>query len=212
MAEKEWELPEIRQFVVGPIETNCYALVSDGHAVVIDPGAAGAQVAEHLGDVTVDAVIATHGHGDHVGGVQGLVDALGGDVPFWIHEADAERASHAGTPGNLGIAYDDDAPAPARFLHDGDEVSVGDVTMRVIETPGHTPGGVVLLGDGFAFTGDTLFAGSAGRTDFPEGDHATLMRSLDRLKAEVPPETVVLPGHNAVTTMERELATNPFLM
>ncbi|MDJ1121020.1 MBL fold metallo-hydrolase [Olsenella sp. YH-ols2217] len=209
MAEKT--LPEIRQFVVGPIETNCYALVSDGHAVVVDPGAAGARIAQELGDVTVDAVIATHGHGDHVGGVKGLVDALPYDVPFWIHEADAARASRAGTPGNLGIAYDDDAPAPARHLHDGDRIDVGDVSMRVIETPGHTPGGVVLLGDGFAFTGDTLFAGSAGRTDFPEGDHATLMASLRRLMQEVPPETVVLPGHNAVTTMERELATNPFL-
>ena len=101
---------EIRNFVVGPIQTNCYAYVSGGACMVVDPGAAGAAVAEHLADVRVECVVATHGHGDHVGGVAALVAAT--RAPFCINAADAERAMHAGEPSELGIAYDDDAPAP----------------------------------------------------------------------------------------------------
>lgn len=202
---------EIRAFTVGPIETNCYALISDGHAIVVDPGAVGAAIAQHLSDVTVDLVVATHGHGDHVGGVKGLIGALGGDVPFAIGAKDAERAMKAGGVGNLGIAYEDDAPQPDRLLKEGDTISVGEVKLVVVDAPGHTEGGIVLLGDGIAFTGDTLFKGTAGRTDFPGGDAATLAATLDRLKQLLPPETVILPGHGDATTMEEELASNPYL-
>ena len=135
---------EIRNFVVGPIQTNCYAYVSGGACMVVDPGAAGAAVAEHLADVRVECVVATHGHGDHVGGAAALVAATG--APFCINAADAERAMHAGEPSELGIAYDDDAPAPDRELSEGDVISVGTATFTVVETPGHTPGGIVLLG------------------------------------------------------------------
>lgn len=202
---------EIRAFTVGPIETNCYALISDGHALVVDPGAAGAAIVQHLNDVTVDLVVATHGHGDHVGGVKALIGALGGNVPFAIGAADAERAMKAGGVGNLGVAYDDDAPEPSRLLHEGDTITVGQVTLVVVDAPGHTEGGIILLGDGIAFTGDTLFKGTAGRTDFPGGDADTLAATLERLKGLLPADTVVLPGHGDASTMEEELASNPFL-
>ncbi len=197
--EREIEDPEdshveIRAFTVGPIETNCYALVSDGHAMVVDPGFCGAGIAGQLSDVAVDLVVATHG-----------------DVPFAIGAGDAERAMHAGGVGSLGIPYDDDAPEPSRLLREGDTVTVGSVTMAVIETPGHTEGGVILLGDGIAFTGDTVFKGTVGRTDLVGGDPEVMGETLERLKGLIPPETVLLPGHGEATTMADELRDNPYL-
>lgn len=203
----------IRQFVVGPIQTNCYALVSDGSCLVVDPGASGAQIAAELDDVHIVGIVATHGHHDHVCGVAALKRAC--NAPFAISQADAWRCPRALELSSHGFsaAQNDleNAPEPDRLLAEGDELVVGDVTLRVIEAPGHTEGGIVLLGDGFAFVGDTLFAGSCGRTDLRGGDHATLMRTLDRLKQEIPPQTVLLCGHGPATTMEHELATNPWL-
>lgn len=204
---------EIRNFVVGPIQTNCYAYVSGGACMVVDPGAAGTAVAEHLADVRVECVVATHGHGDHVGGVAALVAAT--RAPFCINAADAERAMHAGEPSELGIAYDDDAPAPDHELSEGDVISVGTATFTVVETPGHTPGGIVLLGggsaEGVAFVGDTLFPGSHGRTDLDGGDEAAIMASLRRMAKEIAPATTLLCGHGPSTTMAAELTRNPFL-
>ncbi len=200
---------QIRTYIVGPIQTNCYVVVSKGHAIVIDPGASGAALAKELEGLQVDAIIATHGHGDHVGGVRALADATG--APFWIAEPDAERATHSGSPGGLGIAYDDDAPMADRFLEEGDVVTVGDASFEVIGAPGHTEGGIVLLGEGVAFVGDTIFKGAVGRTDFKGGDAAVLARTLRKLKGIIPPETVLLPGHDAQTTMAAELRSNPYL-
>ena len=125
---------ELRCFVVGPIQTNCYAYVSGGACLVVDPGDSGDAVAERLGDVRVDYIAATHGHGDHVGGVAALKAAT--RAPFLISAADAEMATHAGEVSELGIAYDDDAPLPDRELTEGDVIHVGTATFTVMETPG----------------------------------------------------------------------------
>ena len=203
----------IRQFVVGDIQTNCYALVSDGTCLVIDPGAAGAQIALELEDTKVVGIVATHGHHDHVCGVAALKRATA--APFLIGAADAGRAQRALEMSShvFDVSQSDleNAPAPDRTLAEGDEVVVGSERLTVIEAPGHTEGGIVLLGDGVAFVGDTLFAGSCGRTDLEGGDHDTLMRTLARLKDEIDPKTVLLCGHGPATTMEHELATNPWL-
>lgn len=208
---------EIRGFVVGRLQTNCYAYVSEGECLVVDPGASGAAIAQHLEDVRVTLVVATHRHHDHVGGVKALVEATG--APWAIGAVDAPRcvealelSSHAFGPSpELS-----DPPAPDRLLSDGDVLSVGTATFTVIDTPGHTEGGITLLGGGTAsgvcFVGDTLFAGSCGRTDLLGGDHETLMRSLTRLTEVVPPETTIFTGHGNATTMGVELATNPWLM
>ncbi len=204
---------ELRRYVVTPLATNCYAYVSAGECLVVDPGGSGDRLADVLDDVRVTCVAATHGHGDHVGGVAALVRATG--APFAIHAADAELARHAGEMSEVGRSYDENAPAPDRELAEGDVISVGTATFTVMETPGHTPGGVVLVGGGsaagVAFVGDTLFPGSHGRTDLAGGDEATIMRSLARMAAQIAPETTLLCGHGPATTMERELATNPFL-
>ena len=204
---------ELRRYIVTPLQTNCYAYVSEGECLVVDPGGSGAQLATVLDDVHVTCVAATHGHGDHVGGVAALVRETG--APYAIHAADAELARHAGEMSEVGRRYDDNAPDPDRTLAEGDVLRVGTATFTVMETPGHTPGGIVLLGggtaEGVAFVGDTLFPGSHGRTDLKGGDEATIMASLARMAAEIAPETTLLCGHGPATTMARELAVNPFL-
>ena len=211
MTEKDRD--ELRQFVVTPLQTNCYAYVSAGECLVVDPGGSGAAVAEHLGDVRVTCVAVTHGHGDHVGGVAALCRATG--APFAIHAADAELARHAGEMSEVGRSYDENAPAADRTLAEGDVISVGTATFTVMETPGHTPGGIVLLGggtaEGLAFVGDTLFPGSHGRTDLRGGDERQILASLRRMASEIPPETMLLCGHGPETSMAVELARNPFL-
>ncbi len=204
---------ELRRYIVTPLQTNCYAYVSEGECLVVDPGGSGAQLATVLDDVRVTCVAATHGHGDHVGGVTALVRETG--APYAIHAADAELARHAGEMSEVGRRYDDNAPNPDRTLAEGDVLRVGTATFTVMETPGHTPGGIVLVGggtaEGVAFVGDTLFPGSHGRTDLKGGDEATIMASLVRMAAEIAPETTLLCGHGPATTMARELAVNPFL-
>lgn len=204
---------ELRRFVVTPLATNCYAYVSAGECLVVDPGGSGEQLATVLDDVRIVCVAATHGHGDHVGGVAALVRETG--APFAIHAADAELAGHAGEMSEVGRSYDENAPDPDCTLAEGDVLRVGTATFTVMETPGHTPGGIVLVGggtaEGVAFVGDTLFPGSHGRTDLKGGDEATIMASLARMAAEIAPETTLLCGHGPATTMVRELAVNPFL-
>lgn len=204
---------ELRCFVVGPIQTNCYAYVSQGACMVVDPGGNGADVALSLKDVRVELIVATHGHGDHVGGVLKLKEATG--APFAIHALDAERATRAGEVSEIGIAYDDGAPLPDREIREGDVLRVGTASFEVIEAPGHTPGGVVLLGggsaEGVAFVGDTIFPGSHGRTDLEGGDEETILASLHRLAGLIPAQTTLFCGHGPSTTMAAELARNPFL-
>ncbi len=204
---------ELRQFVVGILQTNCYAYVSQGQAMVVDPGGEGRQVAEHLSDVEVKYIVATHGHGDHVGGVAALKAACG--AAYWIHPADAERATHAGEPSELGRAYDDNAPEPDGLLAEGQVIKLGTATFTVMETPGHTPGGVCLVGGGSAegvvFVGDTLFPSSHGRTDLAGGDEPTILASLSRMAREIAPTSTLFCGHGPHTTMSFELGCNPFL-
>lgn len=213
MSERDGSADQIRQFVVGPIQTNCYAYVSDGEAMVVDPGDWGDQIASRLEDVKVVLIAATHGHGDHVGGVAALRRATG--APYAISRADEELATHAGEVNEMGLRYDENAPLADRFLGEGDVLRVGSATFRVMETPGHTPGGVCLVGGGSArgvcFVGDTLFPGSHGRTDLKGGDEGAILSSLHRMASQIDPDTTLLVGHGESTTMARELRENPFL-
>lgn len=200
-------------FVVTPLQTNCYVYISDGECMVVDPGGSGAQLAQHLPEgLVVKYIAATHGHGDHVGGVKALKEATG--ASYLIHPLDAERAQHAGEANEMGISYDDNAPEPDQTYVEGDSFSVGTATFTVLETPGHTDGSVCLVGgqtaSGVVFTGDTVFKGSCGRTDLAGGNARKMMESLARFKEVIPPHTNLFTGHGDYTTMEDELVSNPY--
>ena len=222
MYSQSVELPsgdKVHLFVVGPIGTNCYAYESAGTCMVVDPGASGTAIAAAIAElgISVALVVATHGHHDHVCGVKALLEAC--PAPFAVGERDAWRVTQAVelSASLIGRATPEEqnAPAPDRTLAEGDVLEVGTARFRVMETPGHTEGGIVLIGEGtaegIAFVGDTIFPGSCGRTDLLGGDHATLMESLARIGREIAPETLLLCGHGPSTTMGRELRSNPFL-
>ncbi len=210
---------EIRCFVVGDIQTNCYAYVSQGDCLVVDPGASGARIAEGLSDVRVTQIVATHRHHDHVGGIRALVDATG--APWAIGAGDAEEALRALSLSShdlsAGVAQGELAnpPAPDRTLREDDVLTVGTASFRVVDTPGHTPGGIILVGEGTAegvvFVGDTLFAGSCGRCDLYGGSWPKMQHTLQRLAGLLDPRATLYCGHGPETTMSRELASNPYL-
>lgn len=213
MADKD----EIRLFVVGDIQTNCYAYVRAGECLVVDPGASGARIAEALADVKVTQVVATHRHHDHVGGVRALVEATG--APWAISADDAELAVRAMevSSHDLSVVMSElsNPPEPDRLLSEGDVIEVGTARFEVLAAPGHTPGGIVLLGhgsaEGVAFVGDTIFAGGCGRCDLLGGDWSAMARTLARLSRLIDPTVTLLCGHGPGTTMGHEIATNPYM-
>ena len=206
-------------FEVGTFEVNCSILSENGKAIVVDPGADATRIRAELKKQGLDlaAVLLTHAHFDHICAIPELQQVYP-DLPVFISDADAKIISHPFNqfppdyPQVAGLKNVKSAKALGAFL-----TSIGwTATVEVIDTPGHTPGGVCYLfktGDGkpdTLFSGDTLFCCSVGRTDFPGGDMATLQESLEKLKV-LPKDTVVVPGHGIETTIARELASNPFL-
>ena len=197
----------ISYMVMGPIENNVY-IVDDGEGCfVVDPTAHADYILSELGDRKLDAIVITHGHWDHTGAAAALREATGapviasvGDTPFITCDKAMARHTRLNTPCPVD-----------RQVSDGDTVEIGSMSWQVIATPGHTPGGVCYFvepaegqsGAPVLISGDTLFAGTHGRTDFPESDPAAMSNSLKRL-AELPGETIVLPGHNDFTTIARE--------
>ena len=197
---------QIKRMPVGQIGTNCYLLEDEGTrtAAVIDPGDEADRVLAVLKEdgMTLSAILLTHGHYDHTGGVGGLEAACPG-TPIYIHRGDVEGVNPSMFPTL--------PKAQVRFYDEGDQVSVGGVTLEVLHTPGHSKGSVTLQVGDVLFTGDTLFCGSCGRTDLRGGSYEQIMQSLKRL-GELKGDFHVCPGHEATSTLERERRSNPFLM
>ena len=198
---------------VGSFEVNCSLLENEGKALVIDPGQESDRIISALEQKgwEPEAILLTHGHFDHVNGIPGLLKRFP-ELPVFISEEDAKVMSH---PMNTLPPEYSPVTIPAKNLRTDFRSSSPFAlfpSLSVIPTPGHTPGGVCYFfpQEKLLLSGDTLFAGSVGRTDLPGGDMATLMRSLDSLRA-LPEDTVVIPGHGMTTTIGRELASNPFL-
>lgn len=217
--EKKGSL-SIHCVVNGPIQTNTYFAVSGDEATIIDPAWDGEKLAEMLAErcpgARVAAIVCTHGHADHIGGVAGLRRALGDDVPFMISKVDAAIMERAIQDMREMWGFDHEMPpAPDRLLEEGDTIAFGNVALQVIGTPGHTPGGIVLFGAAetgdVAFVGDTLFPGAHGRTDLNGGSEKEIIASLGKLGHFLPADTLCLIGHNDTTTIGAELETNLFM-
>lgn len=197
----------------GPLQVNCYILGCEATrmAVVVDPGGEAEQIIALLQglDLQLEMVINTHGHFDHVGGNRKLLETTG--VELLLHKDDKEllgmALQHAAAYG-LSTEL---SPEPQRLLSGGETISVGELEIKILHTPGHTPGGICLYVEDQLIVGDTLFAGSIGRTDLPGGNHQQLLTSIHEQLLVLPDETTAHPGHGPATTIGRERAYNPFL-
>lgn len=209
------DVMEVVRIAVGPLAVNCYLAMCarTRDSILVDPGAEPETILRTVRerDAAVKLVVLTHGHADHIAAVREVIEALA--CPFAIHEADAGMllepelnlsAYMPGLPRIGGLSAD-------VILRDGDVVRFGDVSLKVVHTPGHTPGSICLVGHGAAFTGDTLFAGGGvGRTDLPGGSEEALWDSIEDKLFTLPEETRALPGHGPETTIGAEQANHRF--
>ena len=193
---------QIKTMPLGSYQTNCYliSLPEEKNCILIDPGFMPEYVLEqvHRAGKRVEAILLTHGHFDHVGGVKQI--AAEENCRVFICKEDLA----------LNPTLTDGAIFYTDLYAEGDRLQLAGMELQVLQTPGHTPGSVCLMCEDVIFTGDTLFAGTCGRTDFPGGDYGQMMQSLKRL-AELPGNYRVLPGHAEESTMDRERRSNPFM-
>ena len=202
----------IHTLVVGQLQTNCYILQSQSHALLVDPGDEPERILRHLKNLPVspDKIVATHTHFDHILGVDAIRTEL--RIPFLIHQSDLSmlESMQSRVRQIMGLSV----PPPPKvdaFLNGGDSIRVGEEVVKVIHTPGHSPGSVSLAGDGFVLTGDALFNQSIGRTDLPGGNFDTLVDSITNRLFKLADSTIVYPGHGPETSIGNEKLANPFV-
>jgi glyoxylase-like metal-dependent hydrolase (beta-lactamase superfamily II) len=202
----------LKRLTVGPLEENTYIIGDEASkkAIVIDPGDESDRIMEVINKngLEVTALIFTHGHFDHVGASGDIKKETG--AKLLMHKEDAETYGMAKEHAAFWGFDVDDLPEPDGFLAEGDEVKAGGLAFKVMHTPGHSPGGICLYGEGIVLTGDTIFQGSVGRTDFPGGSIEKLSDSFRRLLA-LPEDTKVFAGHGPETTIGREKRENFFV-
>jgi hydroxyacylglutathione hydrolase len=205
-------LLRIHTLVVGKLQTNCYIIQSQAEAIIVDPGGEPERIMRFIMDIKAapSHIVATHTHFDHVLGVEGV--RKGTKAPFLIHPDDLPmlRSMQSRVRQFMGF----EVPPPPKvdsYLRDGEVLKVGKETIRVLLTPGHSPGSISLAGDGYVLTGDALFNQSIGRTDLPGGDLQTLLHSIRDRLFKLNDETIVYPGHGPETTIGDEKLANPFV-
>ncbi len=203
---------KVEAFILGPLETNCYALISGGDAAVIDPASGAGVITGVLreNEAELSAIIYTHAHWDHTAGSSELREVFPGARVFMgINEQVMFE-----DPGFSVFVKDAGCSpvSPDTLLSGGDTLTVGEETLEVLETPGHTPGGISLLSGKYIFTGDALFRSSVGRTDFPGSSGVQLINSIRSRILVLDDDVEVFPGHGPPTTVGWEKRNNPFLI
>jgi hydroxyacylglutathione hydrolase len=203
---------KIHTLVVGQLQTNCYILQSQDHALVVDPGDEPERILRFIKDIksVPNNIVATHTHFDHVLGVDSVRKAV--KAPFVIHRDDLPLLQVMQSRVRQFMGFE--VPPPPKvdsYVKEGDSFKLGKDEIHVIHTPGHSPGSISLAGDGFVLTGDALFNQSIGRTDLPGGDLKTLLASIRRKLFKLDDETSVYPGHGPETTIGDEKLANPFV-
>lgn len=205
---------KVERFLIGIISTNCYLAINEEtkQTVVIDPAASPASLMNHIKTegLKLEAILLTHGHFDHTMGLDGFLKEY--DVPVYVHEGDKEIIADPGF--NLSSSYTSGFTfSDAKYLKGGETLNFAGYDFEVLHTPGHTPGGCCyyVRSEDVLFSGDTLFAGSVGRSDFPGSSGSDLIRSIREKLLPLPDDTRVYPGHMGETTIGQERGFNPFL-
>jgi hydroxyacylglutathione hydrolase len=199
---------------VGPLACNCY-VVGDPvtkHAIVLDPGGNAEDLMEVIAaqGIVVDAIVATHAHFDHIVAAEHVRRATG--APFFMHAADKPLLDWFQESGRMFLGLDLGAPPEVdRDAPEGMKLVAGSASLEVLHTPGHSPGSISLVGEGIVFAGDTLFAGSIGRTDLPGGDTQALLDGVQQKLFPLGDDVIVYPGHGPRTTLGEERVSNPFV-
>jgi len=192
--------------------SNCYIVGSEAtkEGMVIDPGAEAGEILKNVKalGLSIKFIVLTHGHIDHIGAVKEVKEATGAEL--CAHSDETGLIQERPLTSTFGVSYPA-LPSPDRWLKGGDSIDIGDLHFLVLHTPGHSPGGICLLGHGVVFCGDTLFNYGIGRTDFPGGSYRQLMNSIYTKLMILPDGTVVCPGHGPDTTIGTERRGNPFL-
>lgn len=198
---------------VGTLATNCYIIINrlTRDSIIIDPGSEAEKITQLIDVINcnVKAIFITHGHVDHIGALKALKEKYG--APVYVHADDAQFLENTTINGADYIGVKLDAVNPDHLMTDGQIIEAGSLKLKIIHTPGHTPGGICIAIENLLFTGDTLFCGSVGRWDFPLGSELTLRSSLKKFLT-MPENTVILPGHGNKCTIGGELDHNPYLI
>ncbi len=203
----------MKSFTVGPLGVNCYVLQDDfsDAGLVIDPGGNAEELLQYLKQehISLQTIVNTHGHGDHIGADDRLRQATG--ARLLIHAADAPMLADARANLSAYMGFTVQAAPTDAFLQDGETLQVGHMSFTVLHTPGHSPGGICLFGEGVLFSGDSLFAESIGRCDFPGASETELVAALQKKILPLPDDVKVYPGHGPGTTIGWERQHNPYL-
>jgi hydroxyacylglutathione hydrolase len=205
----------VRGVVVGLFQENCYIIGSrqTGEAICVDPGDEVDEIRALAREmrVTIAKIACSHAHLDHIMAVRALKEETG--APFLLHRDDLELCRHMPDAALRMLGrVEPPAPDPDAYLADGDDVEIPGISLKVLHTPGHTPGSICLYGGGMLFSGDTLFRQSIGRTDLPGGSFPQIMDSIITRLMTLPDETIVRPGHMEQTTIGAERRGNPFVL
>jgi len=202
----------LKTFTVGPMEANCYILYSPDkrEGLIIDPGAEGARLIKFIQEkkISIRYIINTHGHPDHIGANRKVKEHT--SAPILIHQRDAPMLTKSESILTLIFPLEYSSPPADTFIKDGDLIECAGMRLKVLHTPGHTPGGISLLTDDSIFTGDTLFAGSVGRFDLPGGSQEVLLNSIRKILS-LGENLTIYPGHGPSTSVGEELHSNPFI-